>query len=88
MAVDPIIDRRDKERPLYVWVAVFIPLIVLIGFARTYYLKGLFDTPALPSLLVHLHGIVMTLWVVLFVAQTWLIAARRTKSLYENPKSG
>ncbi|MEW6211895.1 MAG: hypothetical protein AB1631_26300 [Acidobacteriota bacterium] len=79
MAVDPIIHRRDKERPLYIWAAVLIPVIVLIGFARTYYLKGLFDTPALPSLLVHLHGIVMTLWIALFVAQVWLVASRRTK---------
>jgi hypothetical protein len=47
-----------------------------MGFARTYYLKGLFGTPALPGLLVHLHGIVMTSWVVLFVTQVWLVAAR------------
>ena len=61
------------------WVAVLIPIIVLIGFARTYYLKGLFGTPALPGLLVHLHGIVMTSWVVLFITQIWLVAARRTR---------
>jgi hypothetical protein len=79
MAVNPIIHRRDKERRLYIWAAVFIPIIVLTGFARTYYLKSLFGTPALPGPLVHLHGIVMTSWVALFVAQVWLVAARRTK---------
>src|SRR3982751_4565977 len=75
----PSIPRGGRERRLYAWVAVFIPLIVLAGFARTYYLKGLFGTPALPGLLVHLHGIVMTSWVALFAAQVWLVAARRTR---------
>jgi hypothetical protein len=79
MAINPSIHRSVKDRRLYTWVAVFIPVIVLAGFARTYYLKGLFGTPALPGLLVHLHGIVMTSWVVLFVVQVWLVAARRTR---------
>jgi hypothetical protein len=62
-----------------VWFAIFMPLIVLLGFARTYYLKGVFNGPALPSLLVHLHGAVMTSWVLLFMGQVWLVASRRTK---------
>ena len=77
--IDTTMHRSGKDRRLYTWVAVFIPLIVLTGFARTYYLKGFFGTPALPGPLVHLHGIVMTSWVVLFVAQVSLVAARRTK---------
>jgi hypothetical protein len=77
MAINPSLQRRDRR--LYFWAALFIPLIVLAGFARTYYLKGLFGAPALPGLLVHLHGFVMTSWVILFVAQVWLVAARRTR---------
>lgn len=79
MATEPTIHRSVRERRLYVWAALFIPVIVLAGFARTYYLKGLFGTPALPGLLVHLHGFVMTSWVVLFVVQVWLVAARRVR---------
>jgi hypothetical protein len=79
MAIDPGIHVRNKDRPLYIWVAVFVSIVVLIGFARTYYLKGLFGTPELPGLLVHLHGIVMTSWVALFVTQVSLVAARRIK---------
>jgi hypothetical protein len=52
-------------------------VIAFGGFARTYYLKLAFDTPPLPAIL-HLHGLLMTLWVALFVTQTRLIAARRT----------
>jgi hypothetical protein len=75
----PTLQRSVKDRRLYVWVAFLVPIIVLAGFARSYYLKGLFGAPALPGLLVHLHGIVMTSWVVLFVAQVWLVASRRTR---------
>jgi hypothetical protein len=71
---------RSNDRRLYIWFAAFMPIIVLIGFARTYYLKGFFGNPALPSLLVHLHGLVMTSWVVLFVTQVSLVATGRTRT--------
>ena len=79
MATTPNFNRRISDRPLYLLAAVVIPLIVLAGFARTYYLKGFFATPALPSLIVHLHGIIMTAWVVLFIVQVTLVARRQTK---------
>lgn len=50
--------------------------LVFAGFARTYYLKAMFGTPALPWLL-HLHGALMTGWFALFFTQTHLIASRR-----------
>lgn len=77
MAADQSIPRSGKDRRLYTWAAVGVVLIVLTGFARTYYLKGLFGAPALPGL-VHVHGMVMTLWVALFVTQVRLVAGRRT----------
>ena len=77
--LDTAADRRVFDRRLFAAAAVLFPLIVLIGFGRTYYVKGAFDTPPLPSLLVHLHGIVMTLWVALFVVQTRLVAGRRIR---------
>jgi hypothetical protein len=51
-------------------------LIVFVGFAQTYYLKVLFRTPPL-RLLLHIHGLVMTAWLVLFFVQVRLIAAHR-----------
>ena len=79
MATSPNIHRRISDRPLYLLAAIVVPVIVLIGFARTYYLKGFFATPPIPSRFVHLHGIVMTAWVALFIAQVSLVATRRTK---------
>ena len=61
---------------LYTWAAVMMIVIVFAGFAYTYYLKELFGTPALPSLL-HLHGLVMSLWFALFLVQVSLVATGR-----------
>jgi hypothetical protein len=79
MATNPLIHRRVSDRRLYILAATLIPIIVLVGFAWTYYLKGFFVTPPIPGLLVHLHGLVMTAWVVLFVVQVSLVAPKRTK---------
>jgi hypothetical protein len=80
MAMNPTIQTSGRDRRLYIWAAALIPLIVLAGFARSYYLKGFFGTPVLPSLLVQVHGLVMTSWVVLFVTQVSLVATGRTKT--------
>ncbi len=79
MAMNSSIPRGSAERSLYILAAIVVPVIVLIGFARSYYLKSVFGFPPLPGLLVHLHGLVMTSWVLLFVAQVTLVAKRRTK---------
>jgi len=68
--------RASVERRFYGWAAVVIILVAVGGFARTYYLKTLFDAPPLP-MLVHLHGLLMTAWVALFTVQTRFIAAKR-----------
>jgi hypothetical protein len=70
---------RVNDRRLYILAAIITPLIVLAGFARTYYLKPFFSTPDLPGRIVHLHGIVMTTWVLLFIVQVSLVATRRTR---------
>ena len=52
-------------------------LIVFAGFARTFYLRPLFDAgPELPA--AYVHGAVMTAWYVIFFIQTSLVAAHRT----------
>jgi hypothetical protein len=73
------IDRRVFDRRLFKTAAIVFPLVVLAGFARTYYLRGLFDVPPLPSLIVHVHGLMMTAWVALFITQVWLISSKRVR---------
>lgn len=64
------------EHTYFVGAALLIAAIIFAGFARSYYLRAWFDTPALPPL-VHVHGLVMTAWIVLFLVQTLLIARHR-----------
>jgi len=68
--------RAQFDRLLFGATAILFPLLILIGFGRTYYLRGLFSAPAIPTPLVHVHGILMTLWVLLFIVQVRLIAIR------------
>jgi len=67
----PVIHHR-----LYAGVTIGTALITFLGFAESYYLKFLFGTPPL-RLLLHVHGIVMTAWLVLFAVQVRLVATRR-----------
>ena len=68
---------RARDHRFFAWMAGICALIVFAGFARTYYLAPLFDTP--PSTqLVHVHGFVATLWIVLFVSQVSLVLTHRT----------
>lgn len=50
--------------------------LVFVGFARTYYLRFLFELPPLDPLL-QLHGALMTGWFVLFFTQIFLIKTKR-----------
>ena len=68
---------RRRERLFYTCMAVAVVLTVFTGFARTYFLRPYYDARPLPSIL-HLHGLVFTSWVALFLVQTSLVAAKRT----------
>jgi hypothetical protein len=57
-------------------MAVLLLVTVFAGFARTYYLAGVFHAP-LPSLIIHLHGAAFSCWVLLFLTQTSLVSAGR-----------
>jgi uncharacterized protein with PQ loop repeat len=68
-------DRRLKRA--YLSAALAIAVILFAGFAKNYYLRLWLSTRPIVAL-DHIHGLVMTAWVLLFLAQTWLIASRRS----------
>lgn len=70
--------RTGGERRLYTWAAILVALVVFAGFAQTYYLNGISGAKSLSTLL-HIHGIVMTAWVVLFFTQVRLVATGNTR---------
>jgi hypothetical protein len=70
---------RRKVRPddlFFSGMAIVSLIVVFVGFARTYFLAGMFRAP-LPNLLVHIHGAVFTTWLILLICQISLVAARR-----------
>jgi hypothetical protein len=60
------------DRRFFGIMSLVILAAAFAGFAPTYYLKAYFETPTLGPM-VHVHGALFTLWVVLLLVQTQLI---------------
>jgi len=57
-------------------IVAALTALTVVAFARTYYLRFLFDLPPL-NRAGHIHGLISTLWLVLHYTQARLIAAHR-----------
>lgn len=77
--------RTNADRLFFSGMAVAIAITIFAGFAPTYYLypwlqgvtsRGVAGGASLTPL-VHMHAIVGSLWIVLFITQAGLIASRR-----------
>ncbi len=66
---------RQADR-FFLGMSIVLLAILLIGFSRTLFLRPLFQVPAIPWY-DYVHGAVMTMWFVLLVVQTSLVAAHR-----------
>ena len=73
--VRPIGARYDRQ--FYTGMAIAAAVVVFVGFAPTYFLRGSYQTTSLPTYL-QVHGFLFTTWIGLFIAQTSLVAVRRT----------
>jgi hypothetical protein len=69
--------QRRPSPYFYTTVALVVIAVVVIGFSRSYYLRPLFTNDQELTTLLHLHGVLMSLWFVLFFVQSSLVAARR-----------
>src|SRR5262245_53660732 len=72
-------DARRGDRRFYTGMALAAAAAVFLGFSRSFFLRSHFDPTPLARPFV-VHGVVFTAWVVLFVAQTSLIALHRTRT--------
>jgi hypothetical protein len=68
-----LIVARGRRR-FYVAIALAIAITVFAGFAPTYYLRAYYQSTPLGGLR-HLHGLVFTAWVLLFLIQSTLVSA-------------
>ena len=71
-----VLSDRRYDHYFFSGMALLMLATVFEGFARTYYLAGVFHAP-LPSLIIHLHGAAFSCWILLLVAQTSLISVGR-----------
>lgn len=79
MAINSNILKRPSDRGLFLTAAIGFPLLVLIGYFKSYYFSAFFtDARPVANALVHAHGIVMTAWVIFFIVQFALV---RTKNI-------
>ena len=67
---------RTAERVFFSAMAILLCVVVIIGFTPTYFGAGLMRAP-LPNTLLHVHGAAFSLWMILYVAQTALISAKK-----------
>lgn len=68
----------QQDRLFFSGIALLVLVAVSVGFARTYFLAGAFWAK-LPSVMIHVHGALFTLWIALLVAQVALVASRHTR---------
>jgi hypothetical protein len=74
--------RWKNDRLFYSGMGIFVLLLSVAGFARSYYLAPWFDTPAgTPeiTLLLHAHAAAATAWLALSVVQPLLIAGKNRR---------
>lgn len=69
---------RSAEHLFFGGMSGLIAIIVFVGFARTYYLAGMFGAKPLAAPIVHVHGAVFTCWIVLLVVQASLVGTGHT----------
>jgi len=73
-------DRASAERRFLTGIALAILATVLVGFSRSFFLRPLFpDWPSPSETIFYVHGAAFFAWIVLLVAQTSLVAGRRTE---------
>jgi hypothetical protein len=69
---------RTLERVFFSGMAVLLCVCVFIGFSPTYFQAGMLRAP-LPSPILHVHGAIFTLWMLLFLVQAALVSAHRVQ---------
>lgn len=84
-AADPIATRSSgvgRPRRFFFWFSLALLVVVFVGFAPSFYLRGLISLPGsaapppMPTY-VYVHGVLMTSWYLLFVVQTRLASQGR-----------
>jgi heme/copper-type cytochrome/quinol oxidase subunit 3 len=85
--LEQTVTRVSRQQRFYLWMAIAATAVVFGGFAPSYYLRSFLRVAQYPTgaavssslpLLIHIHAVVSTAWLILLLAQTTLVAAGRT----------
>ena len=69
---------RRYDKVFFGCMVVLLLLIVFVGFARSYYLAGVFRAP-LPAPILHIHAALNTSWMLLLAVQAFLVSAKKIR---------
>ena len=75
--LSPAARRAMTDRWFFSGTALLQVALIVWGFTPTYFLRSASELPSLGPL-IQVHGALFTTWLVLLIAQTSLVAARRT----------
>lgn len=78
-AARPEVLARRHGRTFFVAMSMILVVAVLVGFARTLYLRPFLGLPAMPVHL-YVHGVVLTAWFFLLLTQVVLVRSDRTRA--------
>lgn len=67
-----------KDDYFFLGMAAVILATILFGFSRSYFLAGMWNAP-LPNLLIHVHAVVFSSWILLFILQIVLVSINQVK---------
>ncbi len=70
--------RRANDRWIFLPAAAVIAAVVVFGFGRSYFFRPFLASTDTLTLLVQVHGALMTAWIALFLSQCVLVAVGRT----------
>jgi hypothetical protein len=67
-------DVELRARRFFLMLSGLCVIIVFAGFAPSYYLKNVIHAPPALSVMTHIHGVIFTAWVLVFLTQALLIS--------------
>jgi hypothetical protein len=70
--------RNSRDARLFLPAAIAIGIVVVLGFGPTYFYRPFATPKDSLTLLVHVHGALMSAWIALFTTQVILVASGRT----------
>jgi len=77
MSTIGIVEKKHAGHVFFRIMGIASLFVIIAGFARTYYLKAWTGAAAVGPL-VHIHAVLFTTWILLFLVQTTLVANNRT----------